>query len=190
MAKELGYDAPKGADHDRLVQIVEDAVVIEAEVKREEVPPEVVLDNAEPVVVKAKRAPKEPKAPKAPPVVDPRLPPPGTVLTKHSRKTNKTVECTVQEDGIYYNGEKFATLSGAAREASKDIGLFKSAVNGYVFFGLVKCKSNGPSAKAKLAKAQERLVAGIRQTVMNGDLPKAEAVIGDVCKALQELVTK
>jgi len=59
---------------------------------------------------------------------DPRLPPPGTVLTR----THKGVEhrVTVLEDGVEYNGERHRSLSRVARLIAG------TPWNGFLFFGL------------------------------------------------------
>lgn len=68
---------------------------------------------------------------------DPRLPQIPTTLVRRNRHGVVQCECTAGPDGIFYNGRKYRSLSGAASAASKDLGL-NPVVNGYVFFHLAK----------------------------------------------------
>ena len=68
---------------------------------------------------------------------DPRLPQVPTTLVRRDRHGVVQCECTVGPEGIFYKGQKYRSLSGAASAASKDLGL-NSVVNGYVFFHLAK----------------------------------------------------
>ncbi len=61
---------------------------------------------------------------------DPRLPSPGTVLTRLYK--GRLVEVTVLADGFAYDGERFATLSGVAKQVTG------SHWNGFHFFGLTE----------------------------------------------------
>lgn len=47
-------------------------------------------------------------------------------------------ECTVEADGVLYNGTSYRSLSSAAMAASKDLGLGHRAMNGFLFWGLIK----------------------------------------------------
>lgn len=78
---------------------------------------------------------------------DPRLPQVPTTLVRRNRQGVVQCECTVGPEGIFYNGRKFGSLSGAASAASKDLGL-NPVVNGYVFFHLAK------PARAKLGEVE------------------------------------
>jgi hypothetical protein len=71
---------------------------------------------------------------------DSRLPAPGTVLKKLDRHGAVRCECKVTDAGIVYKGETFRSLSAAAMAAAKDLGT-KGAVNGFLFWGLIKQKS-------------------------------------------------
>lgn len=65
---------------------------------------------------------------------DPRLPKPGTVLTR--RHKGRLLRCTVLEDGFEFAGETYTSLSAAAKAASG------SHTNGFRFWGLTgKAKS-------------------------------------------------
>jgi hypothetical protein len=81
------------------------------------------------------------KATKAPRARDPRLPEPGTVVQKKDRQGTVRCECTVEQDGIRYQGTLYRSLSAAAMAASKDMGLGGRAQNGYLFWNLIKQKS-------------------------------------------------
>lgn len=70
-------------------------------------------------------------------ISDPRLPQVPTTLVRRDRHGVAQCECTVGPDGIFYNGQRYRSLSGAASAASKELGL-NPVVNGYVFFQLVK----------------------------------------------------
>lgn len=72
-----------------------------------------------------------------PSTCDPRLPQVPTTLVRRDRHGVAQCECTVGPDGIFYNGQRYRSLSGAASAASKDLGL-NPVVNGYVFFQLIK----------------------------------------------------
>jgi hypothetical protein len=91
--------------------------------------------------VESKKAEKpEVKAAKpaaAPRERDPRLPPPGAIIKKLDRSGGVRAEVKVTETGFIYKGEEFRSLSGAAMAAAKDLGV-KGAVNGYLFFGLIR----------------------------------------------------
>lgn len=63
-----------------------------------------------------------------PVTTDPRLPPPGTAISR--RYKGKTLIVNVRPDGFEYDGEKFASLSGVAKAITG------SHVNGFRFFGL------------------------------------------------------
>ncbi len=76
-------------------------------------------------------------APTPPPrAVDPRLPPPGSVLTRHYRSVDYRV--TVKEDGFEYGGRHFASLSAIARHITG------TPWNGHLFFGLRKKGASQP----------------------------------------------
>ncbi|MCA9632834.1 MAG: DUF2924 domain-containing protein [Myxococcales bacterium] len=71
---------------------------------------------------------------------DPRLPEPGTVLTRMHEGVEHTV--TVLDDGFEYRGERYASLSKIAREISG------TNWNGFLYFGLQRRtrKGNGGTA--------------------------------------------
>lgn len=67
---------------------------------------------------------------------DERLPAIGTVLRREAG--GRLVECRVGLDTFHYAGESYPSLSAAARAASRSLGLFSDAVNGYVFWRLAE----------------------------------------------------
>ncbi len=96
------------------------------------------------------------KATKAVRARDPRLPEPGTVLQKKDRKGEVRCECTVEENGIRYQGTLYRSLSAAAMAASKDLGKGKGAQNGYLFWGIIKQPARVGDPVAALEKAWAR----------------------------------
>jgi hypothetical protein len=66
---------------------------------------------------------------------DPRLPSPGTVLTKRTRHGATRCESTIEPDGIQYNGTLYRSLFAAATAAATDLGIMGTQ-NGFVFWGL------------------------------------------------------
>ncbi len=75
-------------------------------------------------------APRPPRAPipRAAPKVDPRLPRPGSVITRLYKQ--RLVEVTVTRDGLLYEGRRYRSLNAVAGEVTG------SHVNGFQFFGL------------------------------------------------------
>ncbi len=75
-------------------------------------------------------APRLPRAPisRAAPKVDPRLPRPGSVITRLYKE--RLVEVTVTRNGLLYEGRRYRSLSAVAGEVTG------SHVNGFQFFGL------------------------------------------------------
>lgn len=102
---------------------------------------------------------KPAKSPKPPRPRDPRLPEPGTVLQKMDRQGAVRCECTVETDGIRYQGTLYRSLSAAAMAASKDMGLGGRAQNGYLFWGLIKQPGREKDPVAALDRAWERYEA-------------------------------
>jgi hypothetical protein len=96
------------------------------------------------------------KATKAPRARDPRLPEPGTVLQKKDRQGTVRCECTVEQDGIRYQGTLYRSLSAAAMAASKDMGLGGRAQNGYLFWGIIRQPGREKDPVAALERAWER----------------------------------
>ncbi len=87
---------------------------------------------------------------------DPRLPAPGTVLQKKDRQGAVRCECTVEADGVRYNGTSYRSLSAAAMAASKDLGLGGRAMNGFLFWGLIQQPARETDPIAALEHAWER----------------------------------
>jgi hypothetical protein len=84
-----------------------------------------------------RQAALQPSAPAAAPASqrDPRLPPPGSVLTRLYQGVEHQV--TVREEDFEYQGESFKTLSRIARRITG------TAWNGFLFFGLQKSGGQG-----------------------------------------------
>lgn len=61
---------------------------------------------------------------------DPRLPPPGTVLSRHHGGTDR--KAAILEDGFEYEGTRYGSLSMIARQITG------TPWNGFLFFGLKK----------------------------------------------------
>lgn len=87
---------------------------------------------------------------------DLRLPAPGTVIQKKDRQGTVRCECTVEADGVRYNGNSYRSLSSAAMAASKDLGLGGRAMNGFLFWGLIKQPVRETDPIAALEHAWER----------------------------------
>lgn len=86
------------------------------------------------------KAPKMGETPKArvepePPERDPRLPPPGTMLTRRHRGVDYRIE--VLEEGFRFKGEYYPTLSKIARKVTG------TSWNGFIWAGLAKRKRKG-----------------------------------------------
>ena len=95
---------------------------------------------------KTKKAGSSRKAPKKR-KRDPRLPAPGTVLTREYK--GKTIRVTVQEEGFRSGGKDYRSLSGIASEITG------TSVNGFLWFKLVDRNATAPKAStpAKPRKA-------------------------------------
>ncbi len=78
-----------------------------------------------------------PRLPRAVPKVDPRLPRPGSVITRLYKQ--RLVEVTVTRDGLLYEGRRYRSLSAVAGEITG------SHVNGFRFFSLAAKKPKEPS---------------------------------------------
>lgn len=75
------------------------------------------------------------EAPKTGPHRDPRLPEPGTVLTRLYQQ--RSIEVKVLETGFEYNGKTYSSLSAIASQVSG------TRWNGFLFFGLNQGKRHG-----------------------------------------------
>jgi hypothetical protein len=119
----------------------------------------------------AKAAPaKEPKPtkPAREQVRDPRLPEPGTVIQKRDRQGNVRCECTVEAEGVHYNGTVYRSLSAAAMAAAKDLSLGGKTQNGFTFWGLSKPPRKGVDPIAAIEKAWQRYRDRLHATISNG----------------------
>jgi len=123
------------------------------------------------------------KAKAAPRARDPRLPAPGTVLQKKDRQGDVRCECTVEQDGIRYQGTLYRSLSAAAMAASKDMGLGGRAQNGYLFWNIIKQPAREKDPVAALERAWERYESRAKVIMAAGldDETKAK-VLGAVRK--------
>ena len=77
---------------------------------------------------------------------DPRLPPPGTELTREYG--DRVIVAKVLEDGIECEGKRFASLSAAARAMTG------TRWNGLVFFGVAKRGAPTPRKTKKKGRSQ------------------------------------
>lgn len=85
-------------------------------------------------------------------VRDPRLPSPGTVIEKRDRQGKVRCKCTVEEDGIRYEGKLYKSLSAAA----KDLDLGGKTQNGFAFWGLSKPPRHAADPLDALGRAWDR----------------------------------
>jgi len=115
--------------------------------KKQAAEPETATSTEPKAAAKAKAAPR---------ARDPRLPEPGTVLQKKDRQGTVRCECTIEQDGIRYQGTLYRSLSAAAMAASKDMGLGGRAQNGFLFWGLIKQPVREGDPVAALERAWER----------------------------------
>lgn len=99
---------------------------------------------------------------------DARLPAVGTVLKKVDRNGNERVRSTIVEGGIDYAGATYASLSGAAMAAAKDLGLTNKTQNGFVFWGLSKPPRRPSDPLLTLERAWERYHDSIESIVKDG----------------------
>jgi hypothetical protein len=113
-----------------------------------------------------KTAAKATKA--APRARDSRLPAPGTVLQKKDRQGEVRCECTVEAEGIRYQGTLYRSLSAAAMAASKDMGLGGRAQNGYLFWNIIRQPAREKDPVAALERAWERYESRAKVIVAAG----------------------
>lgn len=102
------------------------------------------------------KAAAAPKAPKEPKVRDPRLPSPGTLMTK--RYHDKNFKLKYLHDGIEVDGTHFDSLSAAARHITG-----AASINGYLFLGLVNTPRKAKrveTAPVKVTKPVEPKIGG------------------------------
>lgn len=86
---------------------------------------------------------------------DARLPPVGTTLVKRDRTGAPRCECTIEADGYRYKSTVHRSLTAAARAAATDLGV-SPAVNGLVFWGVVRPNTGGLKPAERLRKAAAR----------------------------------
>lgn len=89
-----------------------------------------MADDADLRVTPARKsaAATSPAAPPLPARTDPRLPPPGSTITRAYK--GKHLEVKVRSDGFEYKGEVYRSLSAVAKAITG------SHLNGMAFFGL------------------------------------------------------
>jgi hypothetical protein len=121
--------------------------------------------------------PKAAKATKAPRARDPRLPAPGTVLQKKDRQGTVRCECTVEAEGIRYQGTLYRSLSAAAMAASKDMGLGGRAQNGFLFWGIIRQPARDKDPVAALERAWERYEARAKAILAAGLSDESKAKV-------------
>ena len=90
---------------------------------------------------------------------DPRIPPPGSVLSRTDRHGTVRCQATVLEDGINYDGKFFKSVSAAAKAAADDLGLKNKTQDGYAFWHLKTLERTATNKTAKLEKAWTRFVS-------------------------------
>ena len=78
------------------------------------------------------------------------------MLQKKDRQGAVRCECTVEADGVRYNGTSYRSLSAAAMAASKDLGLGGRAMNGFLFWGLIQQPARETDPIVALEHAWER----------------------------------
>jgi hypothetical protein len=115
---------------------------------------------------------------------DPRLPAPGTVLSKRDRNGHVRCECTIERDGVTYDSTKHRSLTAAAMAAAHDLGI-KGAQNGYVFWGLAKPARASADVLGRLETYFTRYEASARSALATP--PKGEATaVRDVLERHRE----
>jgi hypothetical protein len=125
----------------------------------------------------------------APAALDPRLPPPGTVLQKIDRQGAIRCECTIGEDGIHYAGQTYRSLSGAAMAAAKDLGLANKTQNGYAFWGITKPARKSGDPLGSLNRAWERYRAQAEGLTKATEKPEGLLpALGQHSKAIEALL--
>ena len=122
---------------------------------------------------------------------DPRLPPVGTVVTKKDRAGNVRCSCTITASGFDYKGTEYRSLSAAAMAAARDQGT-KGAVNGWLYFGLVKQPARIADPVEALAHAWERFHEKATSAFASAKddsaaLAKLQAAVAGQAKKLEQL---
>lgn len=112
------------------------------------------------IILKKEDPAPEPVAPVPEPVVaparggrDPRLPPPGTVLTKAHK--GQDIRVVVTETGFEWNGTSYKSLSKVAQEATG-----QKSVNGFAFFRLTESWAGGSTPEPEPELAAEDFLLG------------------------------
>jgi len=148
-------------------------------------------NKAAPKPEAVKAAEPKPAKPAREQVRDPRLPEPGTVIQKRDRQGNMRCECTVEADGVRYNGKLYRSLSAAAMAAAKDLSLGGKTQNGFTFWGLSKPPRKGADPLASLDKAWQRYRDRLHATLTNGitdeNRERVHALIQQHSEAIAEL---
>jgi len=129
----------------------------------------------------------------APAALDPRLPPPGTVLRKVDRHGVVRCECSIEEGGIRYAGTLYRSISAAAMAAAKELGLANRTANGFSFFGLTKPTRPPKDPLQALERVWERYHGQV-ETIAKGATDESRsriaAAIGSHAKAIESLLER
>ena len=122
---------------------------------------------------------------------DPRLPAVGTTIEKRDRHGAIRCKCTVEEGGVRYSGKVYASLSGAAMAAAKDLGLKNKTQNGYIFWGLIKPPRPASDPIRALERAWERYRDRVEELVKEGiteeNRTKVAASLGKHVQLIEKL---
>ena len=122
---------------------------------------------------------------------DPRLPAVGTTIEKRDRHGAVRCSCAVEEGGIHYEGKVYASLSGAAMAAAKDLGLKNKTQNGFIFWGLVKPPrpESDPIQGLELAweRYRDRAEALVKEGVTEENRTRVAASLGKHAQAIEKM---
>jgi len=125
------------------------------------------------------------------PAPDPRLPAPGTTIEKRDRNGAVRCKCTVEEGGIRYSGRVYASLSGAALAAAKDLDLKNKTQNGYIFWGLIRPPRPASDPLVALESAwvryRDRVQALVKEGVTEENRGKVAAALGKQAHLIEKL---
>jgi hypothetical protein len=113
---------------------------------------------------------------------------------KKDRQGTIRCECTVEQEGIRYQGMLYRSLSAAAMAASKDMGLGGRAQNGYLFWGVIKQPPRESDPVAALERAWERYeyrAKGIMAAGLNDETKaKVQSTVRKHAAALEGLQSR
>jgi hypothetical protein len=122
---------------------------------------------------------------------DPHLPAVGTTIEKRDRHGAVRGTCTVEEGGLRYDGKVYASLSGAAMAAAKDLGLRNKTQNGFIFWGLIKAPRPACDPIQALERAwqhyRDRAEVLVRDGVTEENRSRVVASIGKHAQLIERL---